>query len=103
MTSASQIDPILRALADPTRRAVLERIAASSEITVSDLTRGSGVSQGAISQHLKHLRSAGLVQERSQGRNVYYRARPGGLSPLFDWMTLYEVFWRERLTYLRDL
>jgi DNA-binding transcriptional ArsR family regulator len=103
MNTASQIDPLLRALADPTRRAVLERIASASEITVSDLTRGSGVSQGAISQHLKQLRAAGLVQERAQGRNVYYRARPGGLEPLVDWMTHYEIFWRERLAGLRDL
>ncbi len=68
----------MRTLADPTRRAVFERIVGSDEITVVELTRGSGVTQGAISQHLKSLKQAGLVAERPEGRNVYYRARAGG-------------------------
>lgn len=97
------IDAVMRALADPTRRAVFERIAKSDEITVADLTRGSGVTQGAISQHLKSLRQAGLVAERPEGRNVYYRARPDGLAPLVDWMDHYGVFWRERFANLRSL
>ena len=50
----------------------------SDEITVVELTRGSGVTQGAICQHLKSLKQAGLVAERAQGRNVYYRAEPRG-------------------------
>ena len=65
----------MRTLADPTRRAVFERVVRSDEITVVELTRGSGVTQGAISQHLKSLKQAGLVAERPEGRNVYYRAR----------------------------
>lgn len=102
-TDPSPIDAVMRALADPTRRAVFERIATSDEITVADLTRGSGVTQGAISQHLKSLRQAGLVAERPEGRNVYYRARPDGLAPLVDWMDHYGVFWRERFANLRSL
>jgi DNA-binding transcriptional ArsR family regulator len=97
------IDTVMRALADPTRRAVFERVAGSKEITVGDLTRGSGVTQGAISQHLKALKRAGLVAERPAGRNVYYRARPEGLEPLIDWMSHYGVFWRERFANLRAL
>jgi DNA-binding transcriptional ArsR family regulator len=97
------IDNVLRALADPTRRAVFERVARAEEITVVELTRGSGVTQGAISQHLRSLRLAGLVVERPAGRNVYYRARPEGLRPLFDWMSHYGVFWRERFDNLRSL
>jgi DNA-binding transcriptional ArsR family regulator len=102
-TDPASIDAVMRALADPTRRAVYERIAKSDEITVADLTRGSGVTQGAISQHLKSLRQAGLVAERPEGRNVYYRARPDGLAPLVDWMDHYGVFWRERFANLRSL
>lgn len=102
-TDPAPIDAVMRALADPTRRAVFERIAKSEEITVADLTRGSGVTQGAISQHLKSLRQAGLVAERPEGRNVYYRARPDGLAPLVDWMDHYGVFWRERFANLRSL
>lgn len=87
---------MIRALADPTRRAVFERIVKSDEITVVELTRGSGVTQSAISQHLRSLKQAGLIADRPEGRNVYYRAEPKGLVPLVDWMALHGVFWRER-------
>jgi DNA-binding transcriptional ArsR family regulator len=103
MTEAATIGAVMRALADPTRRAVFERIVRSDEITVVELTRGSGVTQGAISQHLKSLKLAGLVAERPEGRKVYYRARPEGLGPLVDWMSHYGVFWRERFASLRTL
>jgi DNA-binding transcriptional ArsR family regulator len=103
MPEAAAIDTVMRALADPTRRAVYERIAGAAEITVVELTRGSGVTQGAISQHLKSLKQAGLVIERPEGRKVYYRAQPEGLTPLVDWMSHYGVFWRERFANLRSL
>lgn len=103
MIDALPVTNIMRALADPTRRAVFERIVGSDEITVADLTRGSGVTQGAISQHLKSLKQAGLVIERPEGRKVYYRAQPEGLAPLVDWMSHYGVFWRERFANLRSL
>jgi DNA-binding transcriptional ArsR family regulator len=103
MTETAAIDAVMRTLADPTRRAVFERIVLSDEITVVELTRGSGVTQGAISQHLKSLRQAGLVAERPEGRNVYYRAQPDGLTPLVDWMSHYGLFWRDRFADLRNL
>jgi len=103
MIQIAAIDAVLRTLADPTRRAVFERIVGSDEITVGELTRGSGVTQGAISQHLKQLKLAGLVVERPEGRNVYYRAQPAGLAPLVNWMEHYGVFWRERFANLRTL
>ncbi len=103
MTEAATINAVMRTLADPTRRAVFERIVKSDEITVVELTQGSGVTQGAISQHLKSLRQAGLVAERPEGRNVFYRAEPKGLAPLVDWMSHYGVFWRERFANLRAL
>ena len=93
----------MRTLADPTRRAVFERIVKSDEISVAALTEGSGVTQGAVSQHLRSLKQAGLVADRAQGRNVFYRAQPKGLAPLVDWMGHYGVFWRERFTNLRTL
>ena len=103
MTQAAAIDTVLRTLADPTRRAVFERLVNAGEITVSDITRGSGVTQGAISQHLKALKSAGLVTERPEGRNVYYRVQPDGLTPLVEWMSHYGVFWSDRFDNLRAL
>jgi DNA-binding transcriptional ArsR family regulator len=103
MSEAASITAVMRTLADPTRRAVFERIVGCDEITVVELTRGSGVTQGAISQHLKSLKQAGLVAERPEGRNVYYRAEPEGLAPLVDWMSHYAVFWRDRFADLRTL
>ena len=103
MIQAASIDAVMRTLADPTRRAVFERVVSSDEITVVELTRGRGVTQGAISQHLKSLKLAGLVAERAEGRNVYYRVQPEGLTPLVDWMSHYGVFWRERFADLRTL
>ena len=103
MTEAVDINAVMRTLADPTRRAVFERVVSAKEITVAELTRGSGVTQGAISQHLKSLKQAGLVAERPEGRNVYYRAQPEGLRPLVDWMSHYAVFWRDRFANLRTL
>jgi len=86
MNEAAAIDAVMRTLADPTRRAVFERVVGSDEITVVELTRGSG-----------------LVAERPEGRNVYYRAEPEGLAPLVDWMGHYAVFWRDRFASLRTL
>jgi DNA-binding transcriptional ArsR family regulator len=103
MTQSAAIDTVLRTLADPTRRAVFERIVGSNEITVVELTRGSGVTQGAISQHLKSLKRAGLVAERPEGRNVFYRAEPNGLVPLIDWTSQMAGFWQNRFDDLEDL
>jgi DNA-binding transcriptional ArsR family regulator len=103
MMQTTSIDAVIRTLADPTRRAVFERIVKSEEITVAELTRGSGVTQSAISQHLRSLKQAGLIADRPEGRNVHYRADPKGLAPLVDWMALYAVFWRERFANLRTL
>lgn len=103
MVDNNSIDRVLHTLADPTRRALFQRVSSSREITVADLTRGSGVTQGAISQHLKALKQAGLVTDRPEGRFVYYRAQPEGLAPLIDWIDQYGVFWRKRLNNLRTL
>jgi len=103
MIHAAPIDLVMRALADPTRRAVYERIIRSEEISVAELTEAGSVTQGAVSQHLKALKQAGLVSERPAGRKVFYRAQPEGLAPLFDWMDHYGTFWRERFANLHAL
>jgi DNA-binding transcriptional ArsR family regulator len=103
MTEAAAIDAVMRTLSDPTRRAMFERIVQSDEISVVELTRGSGVTQSAVSQHLRSLKQAGLIVDRAQGRNVFYRGEPQGLAPLFDWMNHYGIFWRERFANLRTL
>lgn len=93
---------VFRALADPTRRAVLERLMAA-EMNVSELTANFAVSQPAISQHLAVLRQAGLVTERREGRRAFYRADAAGLQPLVDWVDRYRRFWPDRIDRLKTL
>ncbi len=93
---------VLQALADPTRRAVFERLS-RGEATVGEITAGLDVSQPAVSQHLAALRRAGLVVDRRDGRFAYYRANPEGLAPLVNWLDEYQAFWRARIQRLRNL
>ncbi len=93
---------LFRALADPTRRAVYERLA-GGEMTVSELRAGMGVSQPAVSQHLAVLRGAGLVSERRAGRNAYYRIEPGGLDPLAGWIERHRRQWPDRIERLKTV
>jgi DNA-binding transcriptional ArsR family regulator len=94
---------IFTALADPTRRAIFERLARDGEQTVRVLTDYSGVSQPAVSKHLGVLKLAGLVLDRRDGRQTHYSAQPQGLAPLLDWMDLYAAFWRDRFDRLETL
>jgi DNA-binding transcriptional ArsR family regulator len=90
-------------LADPTRRAIFERLCRDGEQTVRALTDRAGVSQPAVSKHLGVLKHAGLVRDRREGRQTHYSAQPQGLAPLIDWMSLYGAFWHERFDRLEAL
>src|SRR5882757_9144074 len=94
MASATQLTDVLKTLADPTRRAVFERIAREGEVAATGLVQGSKVSQPAVSQHLRALR---------EGRHIHYRVAPKGLSPLIDWLGHYQTFWQERFENLEKL
>jgi DNA-binding transcriptional ArsR family regulator len=96
-------DAVFKSLADPTRRALFERLSRDGEQTVRALTDRSGVSQPAVSKHLGVLRLAGLVRNRREGRETHYSARPQGLMHLVDWMSLYGAFWRNRFDRLETL
>lgn len=91
---------VFRALADPTRRAVFERLS-QGELSVSELTSGFNVSQPAISQHLAALKGAGLVCERREGRKTFYRSDPRGLVSLDEWVHKYRVLWPARIEKLK--
>lgn len=97
----------MRTLSDPTRRTLYERIVAKREATVRTLTEFAGVSQPAVSQHLKVLQEANLIVGRREGRNTFYRADPRGLEPLAKWMEEHRRFWEESFDrlgdYLREL
>lgn len=103
MQSASVAETkIFHALADPSRRAILESLT-RGEAAVKDLTARFDISQPAVSQHLFTLRDAGLVSSRRDGRCVYYQVKPQGLKPLIDWITHYREFWPRHVTRLERL
>ena len=94
---------LFRTLADPTRRAIFERLCREGEQTVAALTARAKISQPAVSKHLGVLKQAGLVRDRHEGRQTHYSARPGALSPLIDWTSRMTGFWQNRFDRLEDL
>src|SRR6185369_15197041 len=102
MSAAGVEDKVFRALADPSRRAILKSLM-RREAAVKDLTALFDISQPAVSQHLATLKDAGLVNGRSEGRCVYYRAEPLGMKPLIDWIAHYRAFWTTHVDRLERL
>lgn len=96
-------NPVFRALADPTRRAIFEELTRQGEQTVHALTHYAGVSQPAVSKHLTVLKRAKLVRHRREGRETHYRAEPLALAPMVDWLRLYDAFWQDRFNRLESL
>jgi DNA-binding transcriptional ArsR family regulator len=96
-------DELFRTLADPTRRAIFERLCREGEKTVADLTATAGVSQPVVSRHLGLLKQAGLVRSRHAGRQTHYSAQLRALSPLIDWTSQMTGFWEDRFDDLENL
>lgn len=94
---------IFRALADPTRRAIFERLCRAGDQSVHALTAEAGISQPAVSKHLGILKQAGLVSGQPDGRETRYRAEIGALAPLTDWTQDMQTFWQRRFDGLEDL
>jgi DNA-binding transcriptional ArsR family regulator len=94
---------LFRTLADPTRRAIFERLCRDGDQTVGALTAQAGVSQPAVSKHLALLKQAGLVVDHHQGRQTHYSARLDALAPLNDWTRQMAGFWQGRFHALEDL
>ncbi|GAA0607252.1 metalloregulator ArsR/SmtB family transcription factor [Paenochrobactrum glaciei] len=93
---------IFKALADPTRRAVFEKLAAG-HMNASSLREGMGISQPAMSQHLAVLRGAGLIREEKAGRYVNYEVNPDGLALIAQWLNQYRAYWPKRIDDLKLL
>ena len=89
-------DAVFRALGDPTRRAILDRLRRREE-GVTQLCAPFEMSHPAISQHLRVLADAGLVRARRRGRERLYRLNAKPLREVFDWLGHYEAFWNEKL------
>src|ERR1700709_752871 len=94
---------LFKTLADPTRRAIFERLCREGEQTVGALTAQAGVSQPAVSKHLGALKQAGLVLDRHEGRQTHYSAQPLALAPLTHWTSQMAGFWESRFDHLEDL
>lgn len=93
---------IFRALSDPTRRAIFEKLA-NGGLNASALRDGMDISQPAMSQHLAVLRKAGLVREERQGRFVNYEVDPEGLVIMAEWLAKYRAYWPARIDALKTL
>ena len=96
-------DILFKTLADPTRRAIFERLCRDGDQTVGALTAHAGVSQPAVSKHLGVLKQAGLVRDRHEGRQTHYSAKLDALAPLIDWTRDMAGFWQSRFNDLEDL
>src|ERR687895_1724929 len=90
------MDAVYRAISDPTRRRVLDLLAAGDH-TVAELNAPFPISQPAMSRHLRVLRRAGLVHERRQSRNRIYSLNAQPLRSVAEWVEHYERFWSSRL------
>ena len=96
-------DELFKALADGTRRTLLEYLVREGEQSVHALPAVSDVSQPMVSRHLGKLKRANLVTARRAGRETYYTARAKGLAPVVQWMAVYGALWSQRFTALEDL
>jgi len=89
-------EDVFRAIADPTRRAILDRLR-EGECSVNELCRSFKITQPAVSQHLKVLKAVGLVSVERAGRERIHRLNAVLLQAVYDWVSHYEEFWTERL------
>jgi DNA-binding transcriptional ArsR family regulator len=87
MAAASRLDAMFIALADPTRRAIVERLLAKGEMSVGGVAAPFRISAPAISRHLRVLEDAGMIERRVDKQWRYVRARPDALTALENWLT----------------
>lgn len=95
------LDLVCRAVGDPTRRAILDRLR-QGELTAGGLAEAFPISRPAVSRHLRVLREARLLEARQEGRQRIYRLDPKPLAAMDAWLTSYRVFWAARLQDLKS-
>ncbi|WP_328455475.1 MULTISPECIES: metalloregulator ArsR/SmtB family transcription factor [unclassified Amycolatopsis] len=95
-------DDVFAALASPARRQVL-RLLLDGPMAAGAIAERFEMARPSLSEHLRVLREAGLVDEQRHGRNRVYRLEAAPLEEVADWLTPYERFWRSKLANLRDL
>jgi DNA-binding transcriptional ArsR family regulator len=94
---------VFAALADPTRRGLLDRLAAHGAASATTLAKELPVSRQAVVQHLAVLDAAGLTVARRRGREVRHSVRPAALTAAAEWMTRIAAQWDERLAAIAGL
>jgi DNA-binding transcriptional ArsR family regulator len=92
-----RLDAVLAALADPTRRAIVERLLARGELTVGDIAEPFRISSPAISRHLRVLEGAGLIERRVERQWRIVRMRVDALRPVETWLSRARRHWDEAL------
>ncbi|MEQ9557162.1 MAG: metalloregulator ArsR/SmtB family transcription factor [Rhodospirillales bacterium] len=102
MITTDQLDATFAALADPTRRAIIQRLAAG-EATVAELTDPFAMSQPAVSKHLRVLENAGLISRRRDAQRRPCRLEAAPLAAAVDWLETYREFWEARFQRLDAL
>lgn len=103
MTHEPAVDEVLAAMADPTRRALLEDLAAHGEATATALADGLPITRQAVVKHLAVLDRAGLVAGRRRGREVRYVARPEGVAATARWLAGLAAGWDRRLREIKRI
>lgn len=101
MTFDNSINTLLIALADPTRRQIVEILSDGQGRSLSEITGHFGISRQAVTKHLSVLNEAGIVASVRRGRDRDNRLQPRGLDPLRDWFNHYSTFWDDRLDALK--
>jgi DNA-binding transcriptional ArsR family regulator len=99
---AGRTDTVFAALANPTRRDILDMLL-GGERTVVALAERFDMARPSVSEHLKVLRDCGLVAEDKHGRFRHYRVNPEPLQEISTWLSPHERYWRERLTALGEV
>jgi DNA-binding transcriptional ArsR family regulator len=97
------LDALFAALADPTRRAIVERLLAGGELSVGDVAAPFSISTPAISRHLQVLERAGLLERRTERQWRYVRIRQAALAPVESWITRHRRHWNAALDRLETL
>jgi DNA-binding transcriptional ArsR family regulator len=102
---SDDVGPVFAALADPTRRWMVETLLREGSATVPALTAALPITRQAVAKHLATLGEAGLVERDApeRGREVRYRLRPGALAPAAGWLARTERAWDDRLARLREV
>jgi DNA-binding transcriptional ArsR family regulator len=92
-----QLDLAFAALADPTRRAIVDRLANEPELAVTEIAAPFAVSLPAVMKHLDVLARANLIDRQKSGRTVRCRLKAGPMETAMQWLSRYERFWTEQL------